>query len=152
MVIVNPINTRFGLLIESGEDKVFFEFSQLTFRQKSIITSMTTKLQNGEVTFNASLECFFTLKYALKDIKGFTLPNGEEYKLRFESGTDCLTDECVEELLATPIEDKLLYSATQILNGIPTTICNPVTGEEIEGVEVIPPVGLDEAKKKFSNQ
>jgi len=149
MIIVKPINQRFGITVDAGDEKVFFEFTQLTFRQKSIITSLTTKLEHGEVSFNASLECFFTLKYALKDIKGFKLPGGSDYKLTFEKGVDCLTDECVEELLATPIEDKLLYTATHILNGIPKDIFNPVTGEVIEGVEVIKPEELGEVKKKF---
>ena len=94
---------RYGISISAGEEKVTLVFSQLTFRDRNRITQASTSYKGGKVVLDMGLSCFYTLKYGLKEIKGFQNDKGEPYKLEFEKGTPELTDQCVDEILSCNI-------------------------------------------------
>jgi len=71
-----------------------------------------------------------------------------DYKLTFEDGTDNLTDLCVDELLALPFSDKLIYAARDLGANIPDEITDPVTGKPVKGIEVISPAKLKDGLEK----
>lgn len=151
MITVQPMGQKYGMVIEAGDDKVTFVFSQLTYFDRNKVSAASTFYKESKLMLDIGLAVFFNLKYALKDIKGLYMPSPSklpedythvEYKLEFEEGANCLTDNCVDEILALPFSDKLIYAARDLGANVPTKICDPVTGKEVLGVEVIPPEKL----------
>ena len=128
---------RFNLEITLEEEKVIFTFAQLSYFTRSKIAGMVTSLRQGEVYVDKALECFYNIKYALKDVEGLTDEEGKPYKLSFEKGVDELTDACVDELLSTEIEDKLLLAAGSLAGAIPKEIVHPLTGLPVEGIKIL---------------
>jgi hypothetical protein len=133
---------RYGISISAGDEKVTLVFSQLTFRDRNRITQASTSYKGGKVVLDMGLSCFYTLKYGLKEIKGFQNDKGEPYKLEFEKGTPELTDKCVDEILSCNISDQIIYAARELGAEIPDKILHPLTNQPLEGVEIIPPEKL----------
>lgn len=150
MITVYKTGRKFGLKIKAEEHELLFVFKQLTYRIRNLISSLTTQYKQGVVTQDAGMNCFYLIKYGLKDAKGLKDENGVEYKLKFEGkDKEALTDECVEELLAAEFQATLIYAANQMLDNIPDEIVHPITKEAIKGVEIVPPEDLQGALKKF---
>ena len=82
--------------------------------------------------------CFFyNIKYGLKKIEGLVDEEGKPYELKFTENKDALTDECVDELFATDLEDKFIWIGRGLTGKLQDKIINPVTNEPEEGVEIV---------------
>ena len=149
-IIVKPIDQLFKIILTEGKDSVEFFIKQLDYKTKSYITGLTTNVKQGQVTIDSTLTCFYNIKYALKKVVGLEDENGEPYKLEFEDKDQkCLTDKCVDELLATPLSDNLQFSARELSKACyPDKVLHPLTLQPIKGVEVIPASKLKGTKKK----
>lgn len=138
MIIVRPIEEKFKLVIDAGESKVTFTYSQLTYKIKNFIAGMVTSHKNGQIFVDQGLSCFYHIKYALKNVEGIFNKDGSPYVLKFEDDKkEALTDECTDEILALPFHDKLIFSSKELINSIPSKIVHPLTGQPLEGVEII---------------
>lgn len=151
-IIVKPMDEEFKVVISEGEDKINFFIKQLDYKTKSHITGLTTQVNQGQVSIDSSLVCFYNLKYGLKRVEGLEDTEGNSYKLKFEAGPStmqALTDECVDELLATSFSDNLIYTARDLSKAVyPSKVLHPLTQEPLEGIEVIPAAQLKGTKKK----
>ena len=111
---------------------ITFVIAPLNYLRKQELASCT-KIVKGEEHYDLLKSQALYIKYALKDIKGLEDYEGNEYKLSFEG--DCLTDDCVSEILNLEEKEKLTIAAWQLLNGIKELV-DPVTGEKLEGIEL----------------
>ena len=149
MILVHPIDKIFKIEIGEGDQKITFSFSQLTYKHKNIVSNQSSRIEKGELLVDYGLQCFLTLKFSLKDVEGiFTLDDkGNEipYKLDFDSD-GIVKDDCLDSLLNSEVMDPLIYTAKDLLSGIPKEIRNPLTGEKVEGIEVIPPSYISKKK------
>lgn len=137
-IVVNSIKHPYKIIFQHEEEKVEITFRQLNFKVRSIIGGLITGFKNGRVTIDSSLAAFYNLKYGITQITGLLDEDGEEYKLRFETEEKlALADDCVDELLTVPFSDKIIYSARTMIEGIPSLVTNPLTGEPLEGVEIV---------------
>lgn len=155
MIEVQPMGKRYGISIEAGKEKVTFIFSQLSYFARNKVSTKSVTYSGGKMYLDVGLAVFYNLKYGLKDVKGLFEPVEEgkdpvPYKLEFEEGLDELTDNCVDELLALPFSDDIIYAARDLGAHIPEKIYDPVSGEEVKGIEVIPPEKLNEGTVKKS--
>jgi hypothetical protein len=148
MITVNPMGQRYAMVLDAGEEKVTFFFDQLSYFARNKVSTKSTSYNGGKIYLDVGLAVFYNLKYALKDIKGLQTPEGEEYKLSFEKGEDCLTDKCVDELLALSFSDLIIYAARDLSANIPEEITDPVTGKKLEGIEVLSPSKLKDVLEK----
>jgi len=147
-ISVRPAGYEFKLAIEAGEEKVEFTLKQLTYREKSYITGLASTTVKGEMSIDSTLTCFYNIKYALKDATGIVDENGDPYKLKFDDDKT-VSDECIDELLASDISDQLQYSALHLSeNRFPDTVIHPLSRVPIEGVSVIPLEKLAVVRKK----
>jgi len=138
MLIVYPSKREFQVTIAHKEEVLEFTFIQLDYKTKSLIHASTTSMQHGELVIDSNLQVFLTLKYALKAVKGLFNSGGNAYELSFEKGdNNALTDDCLDDILATPLSDNLVYTGSQLLNGIPKNIVNPLTGAPIEDIKIV---------------
>ena len=146
MIVVHPIDRPFKVNIQVGEGKtktkVVLTFRQLTYNQNSAIMTECYLLNKAGIgTIDQAKKAYICLQQALIDIEGFTGEDGKPYKLKtkLENGLDILEEECLDQLLATPISDKILFTAAYLGQQIPKTIFDPLSGKKLEGVEVIQP-------------
>ena len=131
--------------IYSAKDKVDIKvqdvvvsISPLTFQQKGEIQVDLVEYEKNGSTKALIDGSFKAIKYAVKKIKGFKTVHDEDYELEFEDN-GVLKDECVNDLLNTEISSELTTICIGLLNGIPTKIVNPVTGEPLEGIKILNP-------------
>ena len=113
-------------------DEVTFIIAPLSYQRKQELASCT-KIVNGEEHFDLLKSQALYIKYSLKDVKGITDVDGKDYELQFEG--DCLTDDCVSEILSLEQREKLNIASWQLLNGL-NDLKDPVTGDKLEGVEL----------------
>ncbi len=146
-IVIKPLNENFKIEIAHEEEKLTFTFRQLDYKTKSLISSITTDVKQGQYMSDSTMQIFYNLKYGLKKVEGLETEDGKPYKLRFESKDKIkLEDACVDELLATEFSDKLQYTAHKLSYAVlHTEITNPLTGEKLEGVELVNTGGV---KKK----
>jgi hypothetical protein len=142
MITVKPMGQRYAIEIAHGEEKLLFIFSQLDYFSRNEISILTTSYEGGKLSMNVGLAVFYNLKYALKEVRGFSDSEGKPYKLEFEQGREVLTDKCINELLATPIQNELILAARDLGSNVPDEILDPITNKKIEGIEVIDPQNL----------
>lgn len=149
-IIVKPIDEEFKVVLTEGEDKVEFFIKQLDYKTKSYITGLTTTVKQGQVSIDSALTCFYNIKFGLKRVNGLQATDGTPYKLQFVGKEQKeLTDECVDQLLATPLSDNLQFTARELSKACyPDKVIHPLTGQPIEGVEVVPASQLKGTKKK----
>jgi len=149
-IIVKSIKEPFKVIIDSGEEKVSLTLKQLDYKTKAHITSLTTVIREGQVTIDSVLTCFYNVKYGVKDIKGVVDEEGNEYKLSFDTPQKIvLTDECVDELLATSFSDSLQFTARTLPEAcFPSEIIHPLTMTKIEGIEVVSAKEMKGTSKK----
>lgn len=137
-MIIHKITDR--IKVKIGE--ITFHLSPLSWDQKQDILSETKMVEGSGKNRNSTYKC---LKYAVKDIEGVTLEDGSPYTLKLENGI--LSDECVEDLLNLELSPKLIMACFSFVQGVPNKIFNPVTGEVVEGVEIV----KKDFKKKSKN-
>lgn len=147
---VRALNEEITIRLSHAGETVEFIINQLDYRTKSHITGLVTQVNQGEVTIDSALTCFYNLKYGLKKIKGITGTDGSTYKLEFETpDKKALTDKCVDELLSTEISDHIIYAAHGLSKArYPDVVLHPLTNLPLQGVEVIPSSELKGTKKK----
>ena len=116
-----------------------FLLSPLTWDQKQDILN-DVKLSEGKP--NNRNSTYKSLKYAVKGVEGVTLSDGSPYVVNLENGL--ISDECVEDLLNLEVAPQLIMTSYSFVQGVPSKIVNPVTGEAIDGVEIV----LKDTKKK----
>ena len=134
-LIVKPLTSNYNVSIEAGEEKIMFTFKQLDYRTKSLISSLITSVNGGQYSVDATMQIFYNLKYGLKEVNGLFDETGEPYKLQFDD--TCLTDACVDELLATEISNELQYTARELSRSVlPNEIVHPLTLKKLKGVTV----------------
>jgi len=149
-IVVKPIDELFKIILTEGEDSVEFFVKQLDYKTKSYVTGMVTTVKQGQVTVDSALTCFYNLKFGLKRVVGLEDIDGNPYKLKFADKEKTeLTDECVDELLATPLSDNLQFAARELSKACyPTEVLHPLTNKKIQGVEVVSASQLKGTKKK----
>lgn len=142
-IIVKALDKKYTVEIQHEKEKLTFIFNQLDYRTKSLISSITTDVKQGQYISDSTMQIFYNLKYGLKEVKGLTSEDGKPYKLTFEDDAKkALTEICVDELLATPISNELQYTAHNLSRSVlPSEILHPLTLTKIEGVDVIPMPG-----------
>jgi len=143
-IVISPLKEDYTIEITHEEEKIIFTFNQLDYKTKSLISSLTTDVRNGEYMSDSTMQIFYNLKYGLKKLEGVEGPDGKPYKLRFETNKkQKLEDSCVDELLATGFSNELQYSALNLSRAIlPTEIVHPLTQIKLEGVDVINTGGI----------
>ena len=111
---------------------ITFKLAPITYMRKQELLSCTRRVSGQEIYDSLKAQALY-IKYSLKEIEGVQDYNGNEYKLSFEG--DCLTDTCVDEVLNLEQRESLTLAAWQLLNGI-KDLKNPLSGDELEGVEL----------------
>lgn len=137
-LVVPDLDAKFELKIGEGNEQVTFIIRPLKYPEKQIITSVSTSMRSGELHIDGSSIAFYSLKYALVDVKGLIDADGNEWKLKREEGKDYNTDECIDQLMNTPVNEALIYAGSKLMSGIPKEILDPATGKPLEGCEIIP--------------
>lgn len=133
-MIIYPQSSRFEINI--GE--VTFVISPLSYQHKGHVSSFFAKKNgiNFEDQINAA---FYSIKYALKDIKGVKNADNSEYKLVFEG--DSITDECANEVLQLAESQDLIVATAKMIEGIPAL-------KKLKGIKVKFPGQADLPSKK----
>jgi hypothetical protein len=134
-MIIHKITDR--IKVKIGE--ITFHLSPLSWDQKQDIVSDAKLVEGKPTNRNSTYKC---LKYAVKNIEGVTLADGSPYVVQLENNV--LSDECVEDLLNLELSNKLIIACYSMVQGVPSKIINPVTGQILEGVEIV----HKESKKK----
>lgn len=137
-ILVRPITEKFKVEFEAEDTKVTFTYAQINYRTKNLIAGFVTSIKQGQIYVDTGLSCFYHLKYAVKEVTGLFNLDGTPYVLEFETDKkEALTDKCTDELLAVSFQDKIIFASKQLINSIPDKIVNPITGENLLGVEII---------------
>lgn len=149
-VIVQPVGRIFTVKISHEDESIEFGFKQLDYKTRGDITAAVSTVKQGQFMIDSSLQVFLNIKHGLKIVKGLVDEDGKPYQLKFEDNSKKeLTDECVDELLATVLSDNLQFAAREMASSsMPTEIRHPLTGKPLEGVEVILPKKGDGVQKK----
>ena len=148
MIIVEPIDKEYQIKMKHEDNEVIFTFRQLTYNQKAEIAAATTRMHQGRVVQDFTLNSFLTVKKALVDVDGLhCLVKGkeQEYKLTMDDNGE-VSEKNLNELFNTPFSENLVHSALQLSQGIPDKIVHPITRQAIEGVEIVYPKGTVEKK------
>ncbi len=151
MITVHPIDKPFHVTCKVGKTKVKFTFRQLNYFQNSQIMTECLIVRSGQNVIDQSKRAFMTLQYALTDVEGFKGPGGKPYELEFEPvGEDdkIITENCINQLLSTPVTDVLLLVGSNLGQVVPKQILDPLTKKKVDGIEVIQPNAKQLAKKK----
>lgn len=112
--------------------EVTFKLAPLNYMKKQEL-SECTKIIDGNEVYDLLKAQFLYIKYSLKEVLGIESYDGKEYKLEFDG--DCLTDDCVSEILNVDQKEKLCIAAWQLLNGI-KDLKDPETGKKLTGVKM----------------
>lgn len=122
----------------------------LSGRQKLEMTSMIRQKEDGKLYIDKPMQELFLIKHSVKAIEGLKDHDEQDYKLTFEAGANVLTDDCAEEILGFLANTWFTVANTQALNGVTGPVVNPISGEEIKGIEIerIRPVKNEGEEKK----
>lgn len=126
-MIVYSKDDRFSL--DMGE--VQFVLSPLSQKQKMEILSLG-RISNGEESKSLDM-AMKTIQYCLKEVHGIQRGDGSEYVLEMENGL--ATEDAIDTIMNCQLSEKLISSCMQFLSGVPDKIINPVSGEELDGVQ-----------------
>ena len=129
--------------IEIKIEDLVLKIAPLSFSAKMEINEVLSGTKNDDL--HASMKAAkLAMMHSIKEIKGIECFDGEEYSLEFDG--DKLSEECIDDLLNLEACPKLMGVCSSLLAGVSEKIVDPVTGEEMEGVEVM--LGKKIAKKK----
>ena len=137
------------MIIYRKEDRITIKINKLTVKLAPLsyeekATAETLILEN---TQRSSMDgSIYAVKCAVKDIKGLKLPDGSDYELEFEN--NILTDKCIDDLTNIEGNNELFIACLGLLNGVPSEFINPLTGEKLEGVEIVKEKSEKKAGKK----
>lgn len=91
-----------------------FLMAPLSYLHKQEIANCTRN-SGGKEIYDFLKAQALHIKYGLKGVKGLKTYDDKDYELQFDG--DCLSDECLNEILAIECNDKLSAAAWSILNG-----------------------------------
>ena len=129
MAILLRKSDRIKVKIEELE----VELAPLSFAAKMEVNDILIKADKEDLT--ASMKASkLAIGHSIKSIKGIQTIDGEDYELAFEN--DKLSEDCIDDLLNLELCPKLMIVCSSLLTGIPSKIYDPVTGKELEGVEI----------------
>jgi len=96
------------------------KISPLSVQNKSELHDMMLKGQSGntEALIKGSM---FTLKVALKEVKGLEDVNGNPYVLEFDDN-GLVTDECISDLMNLQESSRFIALCSQLIAGIPSVL------------------------------
>jgi len=117
----------------------------LTFGEKAKISSSITN-DSGTQTENVLTSMALILKFSVKEVKGISYVDGKPLKLTFNEDKT-LADNSVDELMSMEITQDLNTVLFQFMQGIPETLLDPVTGEVLKNVEILPVNSVPSKKK-----
>lgn len=121
---------RPGSTIDVKIGALVFSISPLSFDQKTEINALAA---SGDLV--KGLEAAKkAVKYAVKGVKGL---EDEEGPWSPEIDTEGLTDESLDILFNTTVQDSLAFVCLNLLQSIPDYFTNPHTGEKLEGVSIV---------------
>jgi hypothetical protein len=112
---------------------VQISISPLSVFEKSKITQLMMDAQENKSIQLITDASLYALKVCLKDLKGVTDYEGNEYRLEFEGNE--LTQQCAEDLLNLDNSSKLIELCTSFINGVKLDNLP-------EGVSLIPNVSV----------
>ena len=124
-------------------DDVTLKLAPMNFEQKSEVQGLMMEASKGN-TQAGIVGAKLAVKYSVKDMKGIETVDGDEYSLNFEN--DILTEECVNDLINSEMNERLMITCCSLLQGIKQDIINPVTQKPLEGVTLLK--NVKRAKKK----
>lgn len=120
-------------------DDITVTIAPLSYKDKQILKGLMEMALKKDTSMDTII---FASKYAIKccvkKVEGIIDSMDQIYKVQFEDNKQYLTDDCVEDLLALPITDKLICTCSTLIKGIPDEITNPYTGKRMDGVKVLP--------------
>lgn len=127
MAIIYTKNDRIKVKINEIE----FHLAPLTYAEKSEAQRLISSGQeNGAMDGS-----IYAAKCSIKDVKCLFRPDGSEYKLEFEG--DKLSDSSLDDILNIEESTDLFIACLALMNGVPNEFKNPITGQKIEGIEIL---------------
>jgi len=129
--------------------KYTFHLAPLSYLQKAEVNSHV-KVHGDNVSRDMELSAYTVFKHSLKAIDGHIQnSDGSDYELEFtDNDKTSLTDECLSEILNIKWPADILFIANSMIESIPDKITNPMTGEEVEGIQIVLPTKKTSKKKK----
>ncbi len=112
---------------------VTISISPLSFNQKTEIQKYMIEAASGKIE-SGMKGAKLAIQYAVKSIDGVEDVDGNKYELELDN--DILTDECIEELLNSEINNELSLICINLLSGIPKEFIDPATNKPLEGVSI----------------
>lgn len=109
-------------------DDMVIHISPLNYENKAICQGLILNGRHMDAAVHA-------LKNAIKDIDGLETADGSKYELEIENNQ--LTNDCLDELLNVQGSDKMQLVAISLLQGIPDSFTDPVSGKEIDGISFV---------------
>lgn len=117
-----------------------FKISPLSFEQKCDIQNLLAAGGSTSILKASKL----AIKYAVKDVEGLENHDGSKYEVKFDEIG--LSDETIDDLANTEINDSLNYVCITLLNGLPKRFEHPVTKQPLVGVSFVETEQAEEKK------
>lgn len=117
-----------------------FKISPLTFDQKCSVQTLLASGGAASILKASKL----AIKYAVKDVEGLQNQDGSKYEVKFDE--EGLSDETIDDLSNTEINDNLNYICITLLNGMPKRFEHPVTRQPLPGVSYVTEESNEEKK------
>ena len=118
--------------IKMGEVSV--EVSPLSGREKVELAGFSS-WKEGKISVDKPRQELFVIKHTVKNISGVVDMDDCPYKLSFDGNV--LTDDCAEEVLGLLASTWFPVATLQIANSGAGALISPLTGQPVEGVEII---------------
>ena len=131
--------------ILSMKDRISLSMGEVSFKLKPLNAmeqnqvSSHKKMEAGKEIEDVFMSAFAYVKYAVKEISGVKMRNGDDYKLEFEG--DYLSDDCVSEIFTLQLGAEFFHVVQSLrFNHIPEKLTYFGTKKALKGVklEVIP--------------
>ena len=118
-------------------DRVTIKIEGLTFKLAPLSWQKKAEIQALMVEGKHTEGSVMCVKECVKDVQGLETLAGEKYEIRLEDGV--LSEESLNDIMNIEDSAKLMLACASLVNGIPKEIVHPVSGERIEGVQVVNP-------------
>lgn len=124
-------------LLDVNIDGIGFKISPLSFHEKNELQQHMIKAVSGDMT-EAMIAVRKSIQFCLKGISGVYCFNesGKKEPYRLELVDNKITEDCLDELMNMPINNKLSAVCSAMLTGIPDKIVDN-QGNVIEGITIV---------------
>lgn len=120
-------------------DDVTVKLAPLSLHQKTEVQAAMIEGHKNSDIRKATRGLALAMRYSVKSIDGVEDADGQPYKLQMDE-TDCLTDECVDDLMNLDITAKLALVCSGLVNGVPAEFTDqyrvPLVGVEVIKADV----------------